>query len=162
MDTVEQSLGAPRPEEMAALKAGERPEDAVEVSSCDVKSSSCFDLIWASLTAFVFLLLQGKKEWEPASSAQSAAYLAPSDSVSGWLSGITTKVQSGGLNLVSNSLDVLEGLGKKTMEVVGEKDPGFQKTKAVLTGRINQPVLSQVRLRLLVLTGAPRVNAPPL
>lgn len=65
--------------------------------------------------------------------------------IKGLLSTITSKVQTSGVTLVATGLDALEGLGKKTMEVVSDKDPGLRQTKAALSGKLNQPNLSQVR-----------------
>ncbi|XP_055333276.1 protein FAM114A2-like [Paramacrobiotus metropolitanus] len=104
LETVEQGLGAPKPEELASM----------DKSSVEEKS--------------------------PTEAAQSPDV----DTGSSWLSGITAKVQTGGLTLVSGSLDVLEGIGRKTMDVIKERDPGLQQTKALLKGKINQPNLSEV------------------
>lgn len=89
------------------------------------------------------------QEWLKESSVpQKASSSQENERVSGWLAGLTNKVQSGGLTLVTGSLDVLEGIGKKTMDVLKDKDPGLQQTKAILTGKPNLPVLSQVRAAL--------------
>ncbi|NWS94965.1 F1142 protein, partial [Mionectes macconnelli] len=57
------------------------------------------------------------------------------------LSTISTAVQSTGKTVISGGLDALEFIGKKTMDVIAEGDPGFKKTK----GLINRTsTLSQV------------------
>ncbi|NWI58727.1 F1142 protein, partial [Calyptomena viridis] len=57
------------------------------------------------------------------------------------LSTISTAVQSTGKSVISGGLDALEFIGKKTMDVIAEGDPGFKKTK----GLINRTsTLSQV------------------
>ncbi|XP_065590737.1 protein FAM114A2 [Cyrtonyx montezumae] len=59
----------------------------------------------------------------------------------GVLSTISTAVQSTGKSVITGGLDALEFIGKKTMDVIAEGDPGFKKTK----GLINRTsTLSQV------------------
>ncbi|NXY41715.1 F1142 protein, partial [Ceuthmochares aereus] len=59
----------------------------------------------------------------------------------GVLSTISTAVQSTGKTVITGGLDALEFIGKKTMDVIAEGDPGFKKTK----GLINRTsTLSQV------------------
>lgn len=47
-------------------------------------------------------------------------------------------------NLVTGSLDVLETLGKKTFDVINERDPGLKKTRGFLRDRGDKPNLSAV------------------
>ncbi|XP_007641625.1 protein FAM114A2 isoform X1 [Cricetulus griseus] len=58
----------------------------------------------------------------------------------GMLSTISTAVQSTGKSVISGGLDALEFIGKKTMDVIAEGDPGFKRTK----GLMNRTTLSQV------------------
>ena len=44
--------------------------------------------------------------------------------------------------MISGGLDALEFIGKKTMDVIAEGDPGFKKTKKLM---ITNTTLSQVR-----------------
>ena len=51
-------------------------------------------------------------------------------------------VQSTGIELVSGGLDALEFIGKKTMNVLAEGDPGLRQKREKLAGK--GPSLSQV------------------
>ncbi|NXG78294.1 F1142 protein, partial [Baryphthengus martii] len=59
----------------------------------------------------------------------------------GVLSTISTAVQSTGKSVISGGLDALEFIGKKTMDVIAEGDPGFKKTKGLMN---RTSTLSQV------------------
>ncbi|NXS92053.1 F1142 protein, partial [Jacana jacana] len=59
----------------------------------------------------------------------------------GVLSTISTAVQSTGKTVISGGLDALEFIGKKTMDVIAEGDPGFKKTKGLMNRNLT---LSQV------------------
>ncbi|XP_034463339.1 protein FAM114A2 [Hippoglossus hippoglossus] len=59
----------------------------------------------------------------------------------GMLSSLTSVVQSTGKTVISGGLDALEFIGKKTMDVIAEGDPGFKKTKGLM---IHNSTLSQV------------------
>ncbi|XP_068815289.1 protein FAM114A2 isoform X2 [Struthio camelus] len=59
----------------------------------------------------------------------------------GVLSTISTAVQSTGKSVISGGLDALEFIGKKTMDVIAEGDPGFKKTKGLMS---RTSTLSQV------------------
>ncbi|NWI69198.1 F1142 protein, partial [Todus mexicanus] len=59
----------------------------------------------------------------------------------GVLSTISTAVQSTGKTVISGGLDALEFIGKKTMDVIAEGDPGFKKTKGLMN---RTSTLSQV------------------
>ncbi|XP_048399204.2 protein FAM114A2 isoform X1 [Stegostoma tigrinum] len=50
----------------------------------------------------------------------------------GMFSTITSAVRSTGKSVLSGSLDALEFIGKKTMDVIAEGDPGFKKTKGLM------------------------------
>ncbi|XP_068176805.1 protein NOXP20 [Antennarius striatus] len=50
----------------------------------------------------------------------------------GVLSTITNAVQNTGKSVISGGLDALEFIGKKTMVVLAESDPGFKKTKTLM------------------------------
>lgn len=47
-----------------------------------------------------------------------------------------------GRNVLTGGLDALEFLGKKTMNVLSENDPGFKKTKTLMERTVS---LSQVK-----------------
>ncbi|XP_023262099.1 protein FAM114A2 [Seriola lalandi dorsalis] len=59
----------------------------------------------------------------------------------GMLSSLTSVVQSTGKTVITGGLDALEFIGKKTMDVIAEGDPGFKKTKGLM---IRNSTLSQV------------------
>lgn len=59
----------------------------------------------------------------------------------GMLTSLTSVVQSTGKTVISGGLDALEFIGKKTMDVIAEGDPGFKKTKGLM---IRNSTLSQV------------------
>ncbi|XP_077361454.1 protein FAM114A2 [Festucalex cinctus] len=59
----------------------------------------------------------------------------------GMLTSLTSVVQNTGKTVISGGLDALEFIGKKTMDVIAEGDPGFKKTKGLM---IRNATLSQV------------------
>merc|ERR1719419_1469896 len=59
----------------------------------------------------------------------------------GMLSSLTSVVQSTSKTVITGGLDALEFIGKKTMDVIAEGDPGFKKTKGLM---IRNSTLSQV------------------
>ncbi|XP_061660333.1 protein FAM114A2 isoform X2 [Syngnathoides biaculeatus] len=62
-------------------------------------------------------------------------------SAMGMLTSLTSVVQNTGKTVISGGLDALEFIGKKTMDVIAEGDPGFKKTKGLM---IRNSTLSQV------------------
>ncbi|KAL6032115.1 hypothetical protein STEG23_011070, partial [Scotinomys teguina] len=50
----------------------------------------------------------------------------------GMLSALTHVVQNTGKSVLSGGLDALEFIGKKTMNVLAESDPGFKRTKTLM------------------------------
>ncbi|XP_061717225.1 protein FAM114A2 [Cydia pomonella] len=61
------------------------------------------------------------------------------------LSGVTKFVETTGTKVISGGLDTLETIGKKTMEVLQDGDPGLAKKRAMLgLDPGDKPVLSQV------------------
>lgn len=57
---------------------------------------------------------------------------SPSAGSRGVFSTITNVVQNTGKTVLSGGLDALEFIGKKTMNVLAESDPGFKKTKILM------------------------------
>lgn len=57
---------------------------------------------------------------------------------------LTKLVESTSTKVISGGLDTLETIGKKTMEVLQEGDPGLKKKRAFLKLDQDKPVLSQV------------------
>ncbi|XP_044517706.1 protein FAM114A2 isoform X2 [Gracilinanus agilis] len=66
---------------------------------------------------------------------------SPMGTALGVFSTISTAVQSTGKSVISGGLDALEFIGKKTMDVIAEGDPGFKKTKGLMN---RNSTLSQV------------------
>ncbi|XP_057586326.1 protein FAM114A2 isoform X1 [Hippopotamus amphibius kiboko] len=64
----------------------------------------------------------------------------------GVFSTISSAVQSTGKSVISGGLDALEFIGKKTMDVIAEGDPGFKRTKGLMnrTSTLSQ-VLREVK-----------------
>nr|XP_031828689.1 protein FAM114A2 isoform X2 [Nomia melanderi] len=60
------------------------------------------------------------------------------------VSSITKLVESTGSKVMSGGLDTLEAIGKKTMEVLQEGDPGLKKKRAIFINEAEKPILSQV------------------
>ncbi|KAG7273448.1 hypothetical protein CRUP_032696 [Coryphaenoides rupestris] len=65
----------------------------------------------------------------------------PSAVAMGLLSSLSSVVQSTSKTVISGGLDALEFIGKKTMDVMAEGDPGFRRTKSLMT---RPSTLSQV------------------
>ncbi|XP_035149777.1 protein NOXP20 isoform X2 [Callithrix jacchus] len=57
---------------------------------------------------------------------------SPSSASRGMLSAITNVVQNTGKSVLTGGLDALEFIGKKTMNVLAESDPGFRRTKTLM------------------------------
>ncbi|XP_076176304.1 protein FAM114A2 isoform X2 [Ptiloglossa arizonensis] len=60
------------------------------------------------------------------------------------VSSITKLVESTGSKVMTGGLDTLEAIGKKTMEVLQEGDPGLKKKRAFFLNEMEKPILSQV------------------
>ncbi|XP_066594207.1 protein FAM114A2 [Prorops nasuta] len=60
------------------------------------------------------------------------------------LSEVTKLVETTGSKVVTGGLDTLEAIGKKTMEVLQEGDPGLKKKRAFFLNEGDKPILSQV------------------
>ncbi|CAH2276119.1 FAM114A2 [Pelobates cultripes] len=75
------------------------------------------------------------------SNAASGESSSPITGAFGFLTSISTAVQSTGKTVLTGGLDALEFIGKKTMDVIAEGDPGFKKTKGLMN---RNSTLSQV------------------
>ncbi|XP_039532870.1 protein FAM114A2 [Pimephales promelas] len=117
IEKAETSLGIPSPEELSA-QAEEEKTDGSGSSETN------------------------KDEGEKAYGMGGAMGMISSSSM-GMLSSLTTVVQSTGKTVISGGLDALEFIGKKTMDVIAEGDPGFKKTKGLMMNNRNS-TLSQV------------------
>uniref|UniRef100_A0A1A8M3L4 Family with sequence similarity 114, member A1 n=2 Tax=Nothobranchius pienaari TaxID=704102 RepID=A0A1A8M3L4_9TELE len=70
--------------------------------------------------------LSNSEEFSTSGAAPAAA------SSRGVFSTITNAMQNTGKSVISGGLDALEFIGKKTMTVLAESDPGFKKTKTLM------------------------------
>ncbi|XP_038144393.1 protein FAM114A2 [Cyprinodon tularosa] len=84
-----------------------------------------------------------KQQEESNSNTEKAAAdgSSPVGSAMGMLSSLTSVVQTTGKTVITGGLDALEFIGKKTMDVIAEGDPGFKKTKGLMN---RNATLSQV------------------
>ncbi|XP_023150141.1 protein NOXP20 isoform X2 [Amphiprion ocellaris] len=71
-------------------------------------------------------------EMDVSSCGESSSPNAAAASSRGVFSTITHAVQNTGKSVISGGLDALEFIGKKTMTVLAESDPGFKKTKTLM------------------------------
>ncbi|XP_034540209.1 protein FAM114A2 isoform X2 [Notolabrus celidotus] len=83
---------------------------------------------------------QGEAGTEPDKVAGEGS--AAMEGAMGMLSSLTSVVQNTGKTVLTGGLDALEFIGKKTMDVIAEGDPGFKKTKGLMLNR--NATLSQV------------------
>lgn len=75
-----------------------------------------------------------KQHAEPSAEADGASGEAasPVSGALGMLSSLSSVVQNTGKTVITGGLDALEFIGKKTMDVIAEGDPGFKKTKGLI------------------------------
>ncbi|XP_016136174.1 protein NOXP20 isoform X2 [Sinocyclocheilus grahami] len=66
------------------------------------------------------------------SGTETAEHVHSEEVQRGVLSTISSAVQSTGKSVITGGLDALEFIGKKTMNVLAERDPGFKKTKILM------------------------------
>ncbi|XP_054995347.1 protein NOXP20 [Sorex araneus] len=71
-------------------------------------------------------------EAAPAQSPTESSPSSPSSGSRGVFSAITNAVQNTGKSVLTGGLDALEFIGKKTMNVLAESDPGFKRTKNLM------------------------------
>lgn len=60
------------------------------------------------------------------------------------VSSITKLVETTGSKVISGGLETLETIGKKTMQVLQEGDPGLKKKRAFFLNESDKPILSQM------------------
>jgi len=120
---LETGIGAPGPEELAVLEKQEELKLHEEKKQNEANELS-----------------ELKCEAGEKSEGKSSGLFGFSNLMSG-VSSITRLVETTGSKVLTGGLDTLETIGKKTMEVLQEGDPGLKKKRALLLGK---PVLSQV------------------
>ncbi|XP_078371536.1 protein FAM114A2-like isoform X2 [Oculina patagonica] len=119
IETVETSLGVPDPEEVARKVKAE--EKLVKEKQAEAKTEE------------TPVEKKGENESEAAGDSFFTGFGVTS---------LTSVVQSTGKGLVSGGLDALELIGKKTMNVLAEGDPGLRHKREQLAGK--GPSLSQI------------------
>lgn len=113
IEKAETSLGIPSPTELSAqVEEEEKQQDSSPVDGASTETD---------------------KAVGDGSSAVGSAM--------GMLSSLSSVVQSTGKTVITGGLDALEFIGKKTMDVIAEGDPGFKKTKGLMR---RNATLSQV------------------
>ncbi|PSN55376.1 hypothetical protein C0J52_01820 [Blattella germanica] len=122
---LETGIGAPDPEELARLDKEE------EMKLLEEKEQN---------KANELSELQREEENHQKSESESSGLFGFGNIISG-VSSITKLVETTGSKVLTGGLDTLETIGKKTMEVLQEGDPGLKKKRAIFTEKI---VLSQV------------------
>uniref|UniRef100_A0A3B1K9S7 Family with sequence similarity 114 member A2 n=2 Tax=Astyanax mexicanus TaxID=7994 RepID=A0A3B1K9S7_ASTMX len=115
IEKAETSLGIPSPEELSAQEEREEKTDAASSSEAEKADEEGY--------------------------AMGGTMGMLSSSSIGMLSSISSMVQTTSKTVISGGLDALEFIGKKTMDVIAEGDPGFKKTKGLM---IRNSTLSQV------------------
>jgi hypothetical protein len=120
---LETGIGAPGPEELAVLEKQKELKLHEERKQNEANEFS-----------------ELKCEAGEKSEGKSSGLFGFSHLMSG-VSSITRLVETTGSKVLTGGLDTLETIGKKTMEVLQEGDPGLKKKRALFSGK---PVLSQV------------------
>lgn len=146
---MEDSLGVPPPQELAQLGPGEEGLEEEEVCRLadEIKEHdpSPDPVLEEPHHQEGPLDREGPldKEGDRISQTPQSSGHDNLGAVSGFLSGFAAAVQTTSQGLVSGGLDALETIGKKTMEVLSEGDPGLAKKRALL-GVGEAPTLSQL------------------
>lgn len=120
-NVLEVGIGVPNPELMARINAAEENES---LEQAEVEQQEPVD----------------DEEQQPQRAGMSFGL---GNLVSG-VSQITKIVETTGNKVILGGLDTLETIGKKTMEVLQEGDPGLKKKRAFLKIDQDRPVLSQI------------------
>nr|XP_009671663.1 PREDICTED: protein NOXP20 isoform X3 [Struthio camelus australis] len=76
-------------------------------------------------------------EGSPDQSVSADIPSSPSSRSRGMLSAISNVVQNTGKSVLSGGLDALEFIGKTTMNVLAESDPGFKRTKTLMARTVS-------------------------
>lgn len=119
---LETSIGAPDPEELAKQKVEHREKNRGVDKEIEANSKD------------------DNEQIEEAKGNESDSFAFGS-----LISGVTKFVETTGTKVISGGLDTLETIGKKTMEVLQDGDPGLAKKRAMLgLNPGDKPVLSQV------------------
>lgn len=118
IETVESTLGAPSPEELAQHDAEKQKTEPNADDATDASHSTA-------------------PEPDPEKPAQCDDK-AENSGVGGILSGVsafTKAIEATGSKVLSGGLDTLEMIGKKTMDILTENDPGLRKKRSMFDGK---------------------------
>ncbi|NXO74789.1 NXP20 protein, partial [Sitta europaea] len=99
-----------------------------------IHSGSSASLDTAELPAAETPVAQAEDSLDQSSSENIPS---PSSGSRGMLSAITSAVQNTGKSVLSGGLDALEFIGKTTMNVLAESDPGFKRTKTLMARTVS-------------------------
>ncbi|XP_040443328.1 protein NOXP20 isoform X1 [Falco naumanni] len=80
-------------------------------------------------------IIQAEDSLDQSSSENTPS--SPSSGSRGMLSAFTHAVQNTGKSVLSGGLDALEFIGKTTMNVLAESDPGFKRTKTLMARTVS-------------------------
>ncbi|XP_068870371.1 protein NOXP20 isoform X3 [Aphelocoma coerulescens] len=100
-----------------------------------IRSGSSASLETAEPPAAETLVAQAEGSLDQSSSENIPS--SPSSGSRGMLSAITNAVQNTGKSVLSGGLDALEFIGKTTMNVLAESDPGFKRTKTLMARTVS-------------------------
>lgn len=92
---------------------------------------------------YSFIIPEKKPEEQQESQSQYLSSFGFGNLISS-MSSITKLVETTSTKVISGGLDTLETLGKKTMEVLQEGDPGLKKKRAFFLNDSDKPILSHV------------------
>lgn len=120
LETVETTLGAPPPEELAASLGQKETPDSIDKAPEEDAAETGAEV---------------PKEEEPDNSKPATASL-----FSG-VTSLTKVIENTGTKVIMGGLDTLELIGKKTIDILTEGDPGLRKKRAALSDGMT---LSQV------------------
>lgn len=119
-NVLETSIGAPDPEKLAALN-----KELDKDSSTPTEASP-------------------KPSFNPDECENKNILGFGLSNIGSLVSGVSKLVETTSTKVISGGLDTLETIGKKTMEVIQEGDPGLKRKRAFLNLEGEKPVLSQV------------------
>ncbi|XP_023931122.1 protein FAM114A2 isoform X2 [Lingula anatina] len=161
LETVEASLGAPSPEELAniekaeeAVKEGEGEEgnkqsadESKQPENKDQRAAEKSTDDKGTEDTAEKPVTESSQEAPPEQDGSPSEAEGGAGGLGGWFSSfgkVTKKLEDTGKNIMTGGLDVLESIGKKTMDVISEKDPGFAHTKGLFKDKGSKPNLSQM------------------
>ncbi|XP_032393690.1 protein NOXP20 isoform X2 [Etheostoma spectabile] len=104
---------------------------------------------------------EGGESGETELSSSGEYIVSAAASGRGVFSTITHAVQNTGKSVISGGLDALEFIGKKTMTVLAETDPGFKKTKTLMQKTVSlSQMLKEAKEKERARLGTHPISAP--